>query len=104
MCENTIYRYLNWSKITLLSSCTTVRLLCVLYHAELSIPKKCYSKRFFKSCSSSIFMVTYKIIIKAHLDNKINHENPTVFKMFIVRNSLLLSIILQNVIFSTFDR
>lgn len=88
VCVSKLFKDSNRSKITLLTLCTTVRLLHILHSSELFVLKN--KRMFFQSCLSSIFIVICKIIIIVYIYNKMIDENTLVFKMNIVTCSIAL--------------
>lgn len=88
VCVSKLFKDLNRSKITLLTLCTTVRLLHILQSSELFVLKN--KRLFYQSCLSSIFIVICKIIIIVYFYNKMIDENTLVFKKNIVTCSIAL--------------
>lgn len=88
VCVRKLVKDLNRSKITLLTLCTTVRLLHILHSSELFVLKN--KRLFYQSCLSSIFIVICKIIIIVYFYNKMIDENTLVFKKNILTCSIAL--------------
>lgn len=89
VCVRKLFKDWNRSKITLLTLCTTVRLLHILHSSELFVLNN--KRLFFQSCLSSIFIVICKIIIIVYFYNKMIDENALVFKMNICSIALYMN-------------